>query len=86
MFFENELVGSVSFLRFLFALLIGLAPVAVVLAVKLVLYRRRLAEDGASAPREWRKTLASEGTLEDFAIALANEIENFRDPRRCLNR
>lgn len=83
MFFENELIGSVPFLRFLFALLIGLAPVVVTLAVKLVLYRRRLAEDETSAPREWRKTLPSEGTLEDLAIFLANGIENFQRPRRC---
>jgi hypothetical protein len=83
MFFENELIGSASFLRVLFALLIGLAPVAVTLAIKVVLDRRRLAEDKTPAPREWRKTLPSEGALEELAIFLANGIENFRRPRRC---
>ena len=86
MFFENELIGSVHFLRFLFALLIGLAPVAVTLAVKLALYRRRVAENEALAPSEWRNTLPSEGPLKDFGIALAIGIENFRSPRRCLSR
>lgn len=82
MFFENELIGSVSFLRFLLALLVGLAPVAVMVALKLVLYRRRLPDDETSAARERPSSLSSTGALHDFALVLANEIENFRNPER----
>ena len=70
MFFENEFTGSLTFLRLLFAVLMGLAPIAVTIIVKRVLYRRRLAEDEVSG--------ASNSALEDFAIALANEINNLR--------
>lgn len=85
MFFENELIGTVSFPRSLFAVLIGFAPVAVTLAVKQLLYRRHLAEDEALPPRQSRKTRPSERSLEDFAIFLASGIENFRHRRRCLS-
>ena len=84
MFFENEFTGSVTFLLLVLALVIGTSPVGATFAVKLVLFRRRLAEGELLAPREWRIALASESTLKDFAIALANEIEKFRRPRRSL--
>jgi len=85
MFFENALIESVSFLRLLFALLLGLAPVAVTLALKRVLYRRRLADDEALGSRAWRNTLPSEHTLEDLALFLANGIQNLAAPA-VLNR
>ncbi|MEO6847201.1 MAG: hypothetical protein ABI443_06800 [Chthoniobacterales bacterium] len=51
MFFENELTGTFTFLHLLLTILIGLAPIAVTLAIKMVLYRRRHAEDEASRSR-----------------------------------
>jgi len=78
MFFENEFTGSLTFLRLLFAVLMGLAPIAVTIIVKRLLYRRRLAEDKASAASESRGIPGSNSGLEDFAIALANEINNLR--------
>jgi hypothetical protein len=50
MFFENELIRTPTFLEFLFALLVGVAPVAVTIWVKLVLYRHRVAEDERDSP------------------------------------
>jgi hypothetical protein len=84
MFFENEFTGSLPFVRLLLVLLIGLAPIALTIFVKWMLYGRRLTEDTASIAREEHKTLAIEGTLEEFAVALANEIKNFSRPRRRL--
>ena len=78
MFFENEFTGNLTFLRLLFAVLIGLAPIAVTIIVKRVLYRRRLAEDKASAASESRGIPGSNSGLEDFAIALARQINNLR--------
>ncbi|HWM24286.1 MAG TPA: hypothetical protein VNP98_05645 [Chthoniobacterales bacterium] len=84
MFFENEFSGGLTFLLLVLALVIGTSPVGATFAIKLVLFRRRLAEEVALAPRGWRIALASESTLKDFAIALANEIEKFRRPRRSV--
>lgn len=84
MFFESEFTGSLTFLLLVLALFIGTSPVGLAFAIKLVLYRRRLAEDVALAPRARHKTLLIDGTLEDFAIALAHEIDKFRRPRRSL--
>jgi len=82
MFFENEFTAGLTFLLLVLALVIGTSPLGATFAIKLVLFRRRLAEEGALAPREWRIALASESTLNDFAVALANEIEKFRRLRR----
>jgi hypothetical protein len=84
MFFENEFTGSLSFARLLLALLIGLAPIALTIFVKWMLYGRLLVEDAALAARGKHKIVAIEGTLEDFAVVLANEIKNFSRPRRPL--
>jgi len=84
MFLEGEFAGSLTFLLILLAFFMGTSPVGVTLFIKLMLYRRRLAEDEASAFRKGRRTLMIEGTLEDFAVALAKEIEKFRRPRRPL--
>lgn len=84
MFFENEFTGSLTFLLLVLALVIGTSPVGATFAIKLVLFRRRLAEGEALAHRERRIALASENTLTDFAYALTNEIEKFRQPRRSL--
>jgi hypothetical protein len=50
MFLDNELTGTFTFLHVLLALLIGLAPIALTIAIKIGLYRRRIAEDEASKP------------------------------------
>ena len=47
MFFEHEFNGTLTFLQLLLAFLIGVAPVAVTIAIKLSLYWRRFAEDEA---------------------------------------
>jgi hypothetical protein len=86
MFFETELTGSVSFLRVLLVLYMSFALALVTLAIKLVLYRRRLAEAGLLPAWELRQPLMRRGTLEEFAIALAKGIEHFQSPRRCVNR
>jgi len=85
MFFENEFTGSLSFLRVLLVLLMSFALVIVTLAIKLVLYRRRLAEAGVLPAWELGQPLVRRGTLEEFAIALAKGIEEFQRPRPCLN-
>jgi hypothetical protein len=85
MFFENEFTGSLSFLRLLLVSLMSLALVVVTLAIKLVLFRRRLAEAGVLPGWELGQSLVKRCTLEDFAVALARGIEHFRRPRRCLN-
>ena len=82
MFFENEFTGSLTFLRLLFGVLMGLAPIAVTIIVKRLLYRRRLAEDKASAASESRGIPGSNSALENFAIALANEINKSATFRR----
>lgn len=56
MFLANELNGTLTFLHILVALVFGIAPVALTVAIKVVLYRRRLAEDEAVQQDE-----ASEG-------------------------
>lgn len=86
MFFENEFTGNLSFLRVLLVALMGFALVIVTLAIKLVLFRRRLAESGMLSAWELRQPLVIDGTLEEFAIALAKGIEHFQRPRRCLSR
>lgn len=83
MFFENEFTGGLTFLLLVLALVIGTSPVGATFTIKLVLFRRRLAE-GEPLARTWRIALASESTLKDFAMALAIEIEKFRRPRRSL--
>jgi hypothetical protein len=42
---QNEISETAAFLNSLLMLLFGLAPIAVTLAVKMALYRRRVAED-----------------------------------------
>ena len=85
MFFENELTGSLSFLRVLLALYTGFAVVLGTIAIKLVLYRRRLAESGMLSVRELRQPLVRRGTLEEFAVALAKGLEHFHRPRQYVN-
>jgi len=82
MFFENEFTGSLPFIRLLLALLLGFSPVAVTIFIKLMLYGRLIAEDATALMQEKQKPLVIGGTLEEFAIALANGIANFQDPRR----
>jgi len=45
MFFENEFTGTFTFLQLLLALLIGIAPIALAIPIKITFHRRRLAED-----------------------------------------
>jgi len=55
MFLATEATRTFTALEFLLAVLFGLAPVAVTLLVKLVLYRRRIAEDNEEAIRSRRQ-------------------------------
>ena len=82
MFFENELTGNLPFIRLLLVLLLGLSPVVVTILIKSALYGRLIAEEPAAPAQKVHKTLAIERTLEEFALALANGIAHFRDPRR----
>ncbi|MGB8463953.1 MAG: hypothetical protein WCE49_03335 [Terrimicrobiaceae bacterium] len=50
MYFENELTGTLTLIEFLLAVLVGLAPIAVTIWVKLLLYRRRVVEDEEVSP------------------------------------
>jgi hypothetical protein len=50
MFIPNEISGTLTFLHLLLAFLLGVAPVALTIAIKVVLYRRRLADDDADEP------------------------------------
>jgi len=45
MFIENEFTGTLTVLQLVLGLVMGLAPIAVTIWIKLFLYRRRLAED-----------------------------------------
>jgi hypothetical protein len=44
MFFENEVTRTLTMIEFLLVVIMGLAPVALTIWMKLVLYRRRVAE------------------------------------------
>jgi len=50
MFFENEPTRTLTLIEFLLVMLIGLAPVALTIWMKQVLYRRRVAEDERDSP------------------------------------
>ena len=50
MFFENELTRTLTLIEFMLVVLIGLAPVALTIWMKLVLDRRRVAEDERDSP------------------------------------
>ena len=51
MFLEIEATRALTSLEFLLAVLVGVAPIGVTLWVKLVLYRRRMAEEKEEASR-----------------------------------
>ena len=50
MFFENEPTRTLTLIEFMLVVLIGLAPVALTIWMKLVLDRRRVAEDERDSP------------------------------------
>lgn len=50
MFFENELTRTLTLIELMLVVLIGLAPVALTIWMKLVLDRRRVAEDERDSP------------------------------------
>ena len=57
MFFENEVTRTLTMIEFLLVVIIGLAPVALTIWMKLVLYRRRVAEgERDSLPRADRQS------------------------------
>ena len=57
MFFENEVTRTLTVIEFLLVVIIGLAPVALTIWMKLVLYRRRVAEgERDSLPRADRQS------------------------------
>ena len=77
MFFENELTRTLTLIEFLLAVLVGLAPIAVTIWVKLVLYRRRVAED------EKLRQRALTISLETLPRAQAGFLTP--PPRQCSN-
>ena len=82
MFFENELTRTLTLIEFMLALLAGLAPIAVTIWVKLVLYRRRVAEDEqasrARADHQPRDAAESPGGISDIT---APPVFQYRQPR-----
>ena len=56
MFFENEVTRTLTMIEFLLVVIMGLAPIALTIWMKLVLYRRRLVEgERDSLPRADRQ-------------------------------
>ena len=82
MFFENELTRTLTLIELMLALLAGLAPIAVTIWVKLVLYRRRVAEDEkaslASAGYQPRDAAESPGRIPDLP---APSVFQYSQPR-----
>jgi hypothetical protein len=82
MFFENELPRTLTLIEFMLALLAGLAPIAVTIWVKLVLYRRRVAEDEkaslASADYQPRDAAESPGGIPNITTP---SVFQYRQPR-----
>ena len=82
MFFENELTRTLTLIEFMLVLFAALAPIAVTIWVKLVLYRRRVAEDErASAERadhQPRGAAVSPGGISDDT---APPVFQYRQPR-----
>ena len=80
MFFENELTGTLTFLHILVAILFGIAPVALTIAIKVALYRRRLAEDAARSPgttsasEPVASTFHADQSLDSFATELRTRL------------
>jgi hypothetical protein len=79
MFFENEVTRTLTVIEFLLVVIIGLAPVALTIWMKLVLYRRRVAEDERDsltrADHESRDAAGSAGfseTLSRLSSKFAN--------------
>ncbi|MEP6670681.1 MAG: hypothetical protein ABJF10_16100 [Chthoniobacter sp.] len=68
MFFESKLTGTFRFLHLVLTLLVGLAPVALVIAVKVALYRRRIAEDKAVATTRPEKAAPTERMESDEVV------------------
>jgi hypothetical protein len=82
MFFENELIRTPTLIEFLFAQLVGVAPVAVTIWVKLVLYRHRIAEDERDSPA-WADHQSREtaGILGEFADDAVPRVFSRRESR-----
>jgi hypothetical protein len=81
MFFENELTRTLTLIELMLALLAGLAPIAVTIWMKLVLYRRRVAEDEkASRARsdDQPRDAESPGGIPDIT---APPVFQYRQPR-----
>ncbi len=68
MFLESELTGTFAFLHLVLTLLVGLAPVALVIAVKVVLFRRRIAEDKAVVTSHPENAAPTERTETDGVV------------------
>jgi hypothetical protein len=82
MFFENELIRTPTLIEFLFALLVGVAPIAVTIWVKLVLYRHRVAEDERdSSARADHQLREAAGILGEFSNDTVPPVFQGREPR-----
>ena len=68
MFLENELTRTLTLIELMLVLLIGLAPVALTIWMKLVLDRRRVAEDERDSPAraDYQSRYAAESAVGIF--------------------
>jgi hypothetical protein len=86
MFFENEPTRTLTLIEFLLVLLIGLAPVALTIWMKQVLYRRRVAEDERDSPAradyQSHGAAGSAGVYSDDTVTPFFQVRESRIVRR----
>ena len=86
MFFENELTRTLTLIEFLLVMLVGLAPVAITIWMKLVLSRRRVAEDERDSParadHQSGDAAGSAGVFSDDTVAPFFQIRESRIVRK----
>jgi hypothetical protein len=86
MFFENEPTGTLTLIEFMLVMLIGLAPVALTIWMKLVLDRRRVAEDERDSPAradyQSRDAAESAGVFSDDTVPPFFQVRESRIVRK----
>ena len=86
MFFENELTRTLTLIEFMLVVLIGLAPVALTIWMKLVLDRRRVAEDERDSPAradyQSRDAAESAGVFSDDTVPQFFQVRESRIVRK----
>ena len=86
MFLENELTRTLTLIELMLVLLIGLAPVALTIWMKLVLDRRRVAEDERDSPAradyQSRDAAESAGVFSDDTVPPFFQVRESRIVRK----